>query len=128
MNPTRRVEQLIALATDPAASEEEARTAALQAARSIRQNGLKVTTEEEWEAAQQERYYTSRAVTPQSHQMGMGTPTLPPRPRAPVRRALSVPEDRRGGAHVVNLEFRDDVPQEKREQAFSTALLALLRK
>lgn len=43
---TTRVEQLIALATDPAATEEEARTAALAACRGIRKEGLKIGSED----------------------------------------------------------------------------------
>lgn len=143
-DPTRRVQQLLALATDPAASEEEARTAALQAARSIRAHGLHVTSaEEEWEAQQQVSCYPSRApshpygtaVTPQSRQMGAGAPRMHPRP-TPQSRAMSVPRDEtgygiepmRGGAHVVDWDFKDDVSVEKPEQAFSPALLSLLRR
>ena len=142
-DPTRRIQQLIALATDPAASEEEARTAALQAARGIRAHGMRVMTEEEAWEAQQASYYSSRApshpygtaVTPQSRQMGAGAPRMHPRP-SPTSRAMAVPRDEtgygiepmRGGAHVVDWDFKDDVPGEKSEQAFSPALLALLRR
>jgi Protein of unknown function (DUF2786) len=138
-DPTRRVQQLLALATDPAASEEEARTAALEAARRIKQHGLQVVSEEEWDRPGPPGYYTSQGhthpygtnVTPQGRQMGPGTPRLPPRPSQ--SRAMAVPRDdgiepMRGGAHVVDWDFRDDVPGEKSEQAFSPALLALLRK
>lgn len=127
----KRVEQLIALATDPAATEEEARTAALQAARTIRRDGLVVTTPGQVYSSAG-AYYASDvtpSVTSRSRQLGPGTPVLPPARRAPVRRELPPPsEPGRGGAHVVNLDFKDEEPVEKREPAFSSALLALLRK
>jgi len=141
-DPTRRIQQLIALATDPAASEEEARTAALQAARGIRAHGMRVMTPQEAAEAAYDRYYTESApshpygtaVTPQSRQMGAGAPRMHPRPSSTTR-AMSVPRDEtgygiepmRGGAHVVDWDFKDDVPGDKPEQAFSPALLALLR-
>jgi hypothetical protein len=139
-DPTRRVQQLLNLATDPAASSEEARTAALEAARRIKQHGLQVVSEEEWDRPGPPGYYTSQghtspygtAVTPQSRQMGPGTPRLPPRPSQ--SRAMAIPRAEsdetalRGGAHVVDWDFKDDVPGEKPEQAFSPALLSLLRR
>ena len=135
MNPTRpatqRVQQLIALATDPAASEEEARTAALQAARGIRQHGLVVTTPEEAVRGRAGGYYAAeRPVTPRGRQLGPGTPQLPPRaPGGGLARSYEAEPHGRGGARrpiEVNLDFRDDEPAEKREPAFSAALLALL--
>jgi len=119
------VQQLLALATDPAASEEEARTAALQAARGIVKNGLVVTTRDQAQAVYGSY---SAPVTPQGRQLGMGTPQLPPpRSRASARsRELSPGES--GRAHVVNLDFKDDVPETKQDPAFPAALLALLRK
>jgi hypothetical protein len=142
-DPTRRVQQLLNLAVDPAASSEEARTAALEAARRIKQHGLQVVAEEEWDRPGPPNHYTSHGhthpygtnVTPQSRQMGQGAPRLHPRP-TPSSRSMSVARDEtgygtepvRGGAHVVDWDFKDDVPGEKPEQAFSPALLALLRR
>lgn len=125
MDPTRRVAQLIALATDPAASPEEARTAALQAARGIRQHDLAIVTREE--ALGASRAYAA-PVTGRWRQLGQGTPRLPQGPREPPRRALGaaayVPVDAR--VMEVNLDFKDDVPGEKIDAAFPAALLALL--
>jgi hypothetical protein len=126
------VQQLIALATDPAASEEEARTAALQAARGIRQHDLAVVTRDEARGAQ--AAYAG-PVTGRGRQLGQGTPRLPSGPvREAPRRALGpAPRDEtgygaRGAAHVVELDFKDDSPNEKLDQAFPAALLALLGK
>ena len=47
MNVLTRVRQLLALATDSATTEEEARTAAVQAARVIVREGIVLTLEEE---------------------------------------------------------------------------------
>jgi len=132
-DPARRVQQLLALATDPAATEEEARTAALQAARGIKAHGLQVTTSYGHEPAPQRSYGTT--VTPQGRQMGPGTSRLPQRPpqRAPRGALAAGPQDetgygRSGSAYAVDLDFKDDVPGQKAEPAFSAALLALLRR
>jgi len=125
----RRVEQLIALATDPAASEEEARTAALQAARGIVKNGLVVTTREAASAQRGAGAYYDATLTPQGRQLGMGTPQLPPpRSRAPGRSRELPPGEPMARFLEVNLDFKDDVQEVKQDPAFPTALLALLRK
>ena len=49
--PIERVEKLIALATDPGASAEEARSAALQAVKDIRENALVMMTANDAQAA-----------------------------------------------------------------------------
>jgi hypothetical protein len=122
----KRVEQLLALATDPAASEEEARTAALQAARTIRRDGLVVTTP--GQVYSRSAYYDAPSVTPQGRQLGPGTPALPPRRQAPTR-ARELPSGESTARFLeVNLDFKDDAPEVKQDPAFSAALLALLRK
>jgi hypothetical protein len=145
MNPNRppiqRIQQLIALATDPAASEEEARTAALQAARSIRQHGLQLTPQEAAWAAEDGHYAPVQpqhpygtAVTPQSRQMGSGTPRLPsPHSTALARPSSWQAESQLGrpGAprfHVLNLDFKDEVAEARPNFAFPQALLNALRR
>jgi Protein of unknown function (DUF2786) len=119
MNPTRRVEQLLALATDPAASPEEARTAALQAARNIRQHGLRLT-------AQRSEDVEGRSPS-QNERLLAGGRGLPPRPSRPARiRELPAQDEAEptgGGVHIVNFDFRDSELPRSNDYAFPQGLL-----
>jgi hypothetical protein len=124
MNPIRRVDQLIALATDPAASEEEARTAALAAAREIRKSGLKVTGD----SPAPVNYYSPRAYSreypqPQNERLlpgGRGLPPAAPRRAAPERQLSADNEEdaRRRGVHILDLAFNDE-PAARRTNDFA---------
>jgi hypothetical protein len=115
MNPVRRVEQLIALATDPAVSQEEARTAAIAAAKAIRSNGLIVTPPGGY----------LEQPAPQNERLLSGGRGLQP---APARRGVGqLPEDTRmGGMSYLDLDFEDAPPAKIGDFAFPQALLALL--
>jgi hypothetical protein len=97
--PAQRVEQLIALATDPAATEQEARTAAHSACKEIRKNDLVV--------AQRGQPPVAQSIAPQTRQL-VGRPA-----RLPTGVA-ALPEKRRPMHHVVDFDFKDS-PQTKKE-------------
>jgi hypothetical protein len=71
-----RVEQLIALATDPEATEEEARTAALAACRGIRKDGLRVAAASAPNAYPAPSYYSHDPYGPRQRAPA-GAPRLP---------------------------------------------------
>jgi hypothetical protein len=107
---TELVEKLLRLATDMGASEEEARTAALQAARVIKKKGLQVvpaggrpprSAPREYAPAQRERL------------LGVGTSELPGRVVQPIS----------GNFALVNMNFHDDEPGKQKDFAFPQGLI-----
>ncbi len=133
MNPIRRVDQLIALATDPAASEEEARTAALAAAKEIRKNGFKVTgtatsRTRSYEPRSYRDEYREEYPQPQNERLlpgGRGLPPSAPRRAKPERQLSADNEEdsRRRGVHILDLAFNDEPRKQTSDFAFPQALV-----
>jgi hypothetical protein len=121
IDPTRRVQQLIALATDQAATEEEARTAALAACRDIRRNGLQVSPPEGLRGPSERG--SAVAERAQNERLLPGGRALPaPRPkRLASSRAPGEPIP--GGVHVLSFDFAEEKPKNGNDFAFPQALL-----
>ncbi len=110
----RRVQQLIALATDPGATEEEARTAALAACRGIRNESLAVVSGPESGPFVPEE--GAAEITPRTRQLtGQGAPT----PAVP-RRAAGALQASQGddGVHILDWNF-EDRPKTGRSREFA---------
>lgn len=104
----RRVEQLIALATDQAATAEEARTAAIAACREIRREGYAIGAIPALPPPPRREPVDRPARRDRGLSGDRGLPPVPREPEAPK-------------AHIVNFEFRDSETEEG--FAFSQALL-----
>jgi hypothetical protein len=107
----RRVEQLIALATDQAATEEEARTAAIAACREIRREGYVVQGSRALPSSPRREPVEQHSAAARARSI----PVLPGSRELPAA-ALDSPK-----AHIVNFEFRDSGTEEG--FAFSPTLL-----
>jgi hypothetical protein len=118
VDPLRRVEQLIALATDAGASTEEARSAALAACKDIRAKGLSVT-----EGARKEAPRSSVAVS--RRRVGR-VPELSGRQASTV--VPELPGQDAPKAYLVNWTFEDKPEGSRRDEpVFSLALLGVKR-
>jgi hypothetical protein len=123
-DPIFRVKQLIALATDPAASEEEARTAALAACKDIRRNGYQVVTQNGRATTGSSSFREDSPYTSESRQLSGRLGLAPAKePKRRVPKQLPMEPQVPGGFHILDMATSDEAPQRRSDFAFPQALL-----